>query len=87
MTRRLRVLYFAWLREKTGTRMEEIDLPEDITTPRALITHLAVRSAGHKAAFADLARIKLAIDQQHAGLDDALTGAHEIAFFPPVTGG
>ncbi|HRE59900.1 MAG TPA: molybdopterin converting factor subunit 1 [Micropepsaceae bacterium] len=87
MTRRLRVLYFAWLREKTGTRMQEIDLPADITTPRALAMHLASLSAGHKAAFENLARIKLAINQQHAGLDDPLTDAHEIAFFPPVTGG
>lgn len=87
MTRRLRVLYFAWLREKTGTRLEVIDLPAGITTPRGLIAHLCALSAGHKAAFADLARIKLAINQHHAGLDDPISDAHEIAFFPPVTGG
>lgn len=84
---KLRVRYFAWLREKTGTRLEEIDLPPHITTPRSLVAHLAAQSAGHRAAFGDMARIKIAINQRHAGLDDPLSGADEIAFFPPVTGG
>ncbi len=87
MSAALRVLYFAWVREKTGTRMEEITLPTTVKTARDLAAFLAARSAGHAAAFADLARLKIAIDQRHAALGDSVVGAQEIAWFPPVTGG
>ena len=30
---------------------------------------------------------KVAINQKHSALDAALGDAHEVAFFPPVTGG
>lgn len=81
------LLYFAWVREKIGTTKEKIDLPEDVTTARTLAGWLAGRSEGHRAALADLTRLRVAIDQQFADLDAPIAGAREIAFFPPVTGG
>jgi molybdopterin converting factor small subunit len=38
-------------------------------------------------AFADLSRIRVAVNQRHAGLDARLGPDDEVAFFPPVTGG
>jgi molybdopterin synthase sulfur carrier subunit len=67
----MRILYFAWLREKIGLSEET----------------LKTRDAGFAAAFAEENRIRCAIDQEIAGQDASLAGAGEIAFFPPVTGG
>ena len=83
----LRILYFAWVREKVGAAEEQIEPPADAATVGALVAWLASRSDGHRAAFADLARIRVAVDQAFADFDAAIVGAREIAFFPPVTGG
>jgi molybdopterin synthase sulfur carrier subunit len=81
------ILYFAWVREKIGTAEERIDLPVEVTTARSLAAWLAGRSEGHRAAFSDMTKLRVAVDQQFAELDAPIAGAREIAFFPPVTGG
>ena len=53
----------------------------------ALIEWLKGRDEGYAHAFADLRVVRAAITQAHVQLDAPLEGAHEIAFFPPVTGG
>jgi molybdopterin synthase sulfur carrier subunit len=83
----MRILYFAWLREKIGISEEILDLPAGLETVGALIDWLKTRDAGFAAAFAKENRIRCAIDQEIAGHDASLAGAGEIAFFPPVTGG
>jgi molybdopterin synthase sulfur carrier subunit len=83
----MRILYFAWLREKIGVSEETLELPAGVATAGALIDWLKTLSAGHAAAFAAQNRIRCAIDQEIAALDAPLAGAAEIAFFPPVTGG
>jgi sulfur-carrier protein len=82
------ILYLAWVREMTGVAEERFDsLPGDIETPTQLASWLAARSEGHAQAFADLARLRCAIDQMMVPLDAPLGQPREIAFFPPVTGG
>ena len=81
----LDVLYFAWLRERIGQPRERIDT--DAATVRDLIADLSARDDWHAAAFADLAAIRCAVDQQLADLDAPLVGVREVAFFPPMTGG
>ena len=83
----LTILYFAWVREAVGTGEEQVDPPADATTVRALAEWLSGRSEGHRAAFSDLARIRAAVDQEFAEAEASIAGAHEVAFFPPVTGG
>ncbi len=85
--RTIAILYFASLRESIGREGETRNLPENVMTPRALVAHLAASGAHYAAAFADLARVRVAVDQQLADLDAPLGEASEIAFFPPVTGG
>lgn len=83
----MKVLYFAWVREKTGIANEEITLPEDVGTALDLIHWLSARGGGYADAFSNLETVRVAINQEHAGHDQPITDDDEIAFFPPVTGG
>jgi molybdopterin synthase sulfur carrier subunit len=83
----MKVLYFAWLRDRVGVGEEVIERPADVATVGDLMAWLAGRSEGHARAFADPALVRCAVDQDFAGLDVPLDGASEVAFFPPVTGG
>jgi molybdopterin converting factor subunit 1 len=81
----VKVLYFAWVRQKTGTSGETVEAP--VATVRALAEHLGRRGGGHAEAFADLARLRAAVNQEHVGFDAPVGPDDEVAFFPPVTGG
>ncbi|MBV9991316.1 MAG: molybdopterin converting factor subunit 1 [Alphaproteobacteria bacterium] len=85
MGRAVNVLYFAWVRQKTGTSGETVEA--DAATVRALAEHLRARGGGYAEAFADLARLRAAVNQEHVPFDAAIAADDEIAFFPPVTGG
>ncbi len=82
----MQVLYFAWLRERVGAASEEID-PGGAATPRELVDRLSASDPRYAAAFADMAAVRVAVDQEMCDLDTPIAGAREIAFFPPVTGG
>jgi molybdopterin synthase sulfur carrier subunit len=81
----MKVLYFAWLRERIGASREEVE--SGAATVMELVEELRAREPRYAAAFADLASIRVAIDQELADYDAPLAGAREVAFFPPVTGG
>ena len=83
----MKILYFASIREQAGIAEEEVTPPKDVTDVGRLIAWLRRRGGGPAAALADLALIRVAVDQEHAGLDAPIGGAAEVAFFPPVTGG
>ena len=83
----MRLLYFAWVRERIGTGQEQVAPPPSVTTVAALVEWLAGRSDGHAAAFADPTRLRAALDGVFVSLDAGLGGAAEVAIFPPVTGG
>ena len=83
----MKILYFAKLRQVVGRGQDEVDVPAGVLTVRDLIDHLKSGDEGIAAAFADLRTLKVAVNQSHASLDASLAGVHEVAFFPPVTGG
>ena len=83
----MKILYFAWVREKTGISKEEITLPDDVGTALGLIEWLSQRGGGYADAFSNVDSVRVAINQDYASHDRAITDADEIAFFPPVTGG
>jgi molybdopterin synthase sulfur carrier subunit len=83
----MRVLYFAWVRERIGVAEEEVAPPVAVSTVAELVDWLAARSSRHAEAFAERARLRAAVDQAFVALDAPLKGAHEVAIFPPVTGG
>jgi molybdopterin synthase sulfur carrier subunit len=79
------LLYFAWVRQKIGKSQEH--LTPQVDDVASLIAHLKGLGPGYAEAFADLGRVRVAVNQRHAGLDAKITAEDEIAFFPPVTGG
>jgi molybdopterin synthase sulfur carrier subunit len=81
----MRVLYFAWLRERIGTSREDVE--SAAATVADLVAELKAREPRYEAAFADLSSIRVALDQEVAEFDAPLAGVKEVAFFPPVTGG
>ncbi len=83
----MKILYFAWVRERVGFGEEELAVPDHVGTVGGLIDWLNARGENYQAAFEDLRVIRAAVDQNHVQLDAPLKGAREVAFFPPVTGG
>jgi molybdopterin synthase sulfur carrier subunit len=83
----MRLVYFAWVRERIGTGEEQVTPPADVATVAELIDWLASNSAGHAAAFAERDRLRAAVDGVFVGLDASVVGVDEVAIFPPVTGG
>ncbi|MCA3349346.1 MAG: molybdopterin converting factor subunit 1 [Roseomonas sp.] len=83
----MRILYFAWLRQKIGVAEEEVAPPAEIRDIAGLRDWLATRSPGHAAALADAKQIRAAVNQDFATPDHPVAAGDEIAFFPPVTGG
>jgi len=83
----MRLLYFAWVKEKVGHASEEVAIPENVATVAELIAWLKSRGPEFANAFEREQVIRAAIDQSHVRHDARIGHAREIAFFPPVTGG
>ncbi len=83
----MKILYFAWVRQKVGRAEEEVTPPVEVTTVAALVEWLVTQSAGHADAFANRRTIRCAVNQEFATPDQAVKWGDEVAFFPPVTGG
>ena len=84
---KVRVLFFASLREQIGRVGEELELPESVSTVAALRAHLVARGGAWGAALADARRLRAAVNQDMAPPETTLRAGDEVAFFPPVTGG
>lgn len=83
---KIKLLYFAALREALGTPGESAELPDGVNTLAAVRAHLAGRG-GDWDRLAQMKNLRAAINQRMAGPDDAVSEGDEVAFFPPVTGG
>jgi sulfur-carrier protein len=79
------VLYFAWVRERIGLPREDVETAAK--TVADLVAELSAREDRYALAFADLAALRVAVDQVLTTFDAPLAGAREVAFFPPMTGG
>jgi molybdopterin synthase sulfur carrier subunit len=83
----VKLLYFAWVRERVGKPQEDVELPAGVATVGDLMAWLAKRGDEYAHAFENPKIIRAAIDRAHVRADAAIAGAREIAFFPPMTGG
>lgn len=83
----MKIRYFAWVRERVGKPEEEIAVPSEIATVTELIAWLSQRGEEYAYAFEKPGVIRAAIDRVHVKPQAAISGASEIAFFPPMTGG
>ena len=82
----MKVKYFAWVRERIGKAEETIEPPASVRTVGELIAWLTAQGEGYAYAFEKPKVIRAAIDQSHVQPDAPISGAREIAFFPPMTG-
>ena len=83
----MKLVYFAWVRERVGKAEEQLDPPAGVATIAELMAWLAGRDEQHAYAFENAKVIRAAIDHRHVRPEAAIAGASEIAFFPPMTGG
>jgi molybdopterin synthase sulfur carrier subunit len=83
----VKLVYFAWVRQKIGRGEETLDVPASTKTVGALAEWLRAKGGGYAEAFADMKRLRAAVNQEHTTFDAAISANDEVAFFPPVTGG
>ena len=81
---KVRVLYFAAVRDLVGKDEEALDLPASITTIDALAVHLA---ALHASLEGRLGYVRFARNEEFAAGSDALAEGDVLALIPPVAGG
>ena len=85
--KKLKILYFASLREKVGKDAEEIELPAGVATVAALRSYLRGRGGIYENAFSEKTLLRAAVNQDMVQPTAAVKAGDEVAFFPPVTGG
>ncbi len=83
----MKLLYFAWLKTKTGIAEEEVTPPPEVATVAELLAWLQTRGPGYADALADLSALRVAVNQEYAKPGDPVGSGDEVALFPPVTGG
>ncbi len=83
----MKLVYFAWVRERIGKTDEEVELPAELATVTDLVRWLKSRGEEYAYAFENEGVVRAAIDHVHVKPDAAIASAREIAFFPPMTGG
>lgn len=76
---RIRVRFFAGLRERTGISERELSVPENTTV--AQVWSLLVE----KELLSD--NVLAAKNMEYTSFDSEVADGDEVAFFPPVTGG
>ncbi|HEY8566642.1 MAG TPA: molybdopterin converting factor subunit 1 [Beijerinckiaceae bacterium] len=85
--RRLKLVYFAWVRERVGRPEEDVDVPEGVDTVADLVRWLKSRGEEYDYAFENEGVVRAAVDHLHVKPEASLGEAREVAFFPPMTGG
>ncbi len=83
----MKLRYFAWVRERIGRPEEDLDPPADVTTVGDLLAWLQSRGPEYEYALGEASVIRVAVDQVHVQRSASVSGAREVALFPPMTGG
>lgn len=83
----MKILYFAWIKSKTGIGAEEVTPPETVRDVASLIAWLKTRGPNFAEALGDPRVVRVAVNQEYAKSDHPVAAGDEIALFPPVTGG
>ena len=83
----VKLVYFAWVREKIGKGEETIERPSPKAAVGDLSRHLKSLGPEDDAAVEHGHVIRAAINQEHAEHDELVNDGDEVALFPPMTGG
>lgn len=84
---KIKLMYFASLREVLGQSEEVKEVPEDVVTVAQLRDYLMQSEERYASALGNQKRLRAAVNQVMAFDDTPIEEGAEIAFFPPVTGG
>ena len=83
---KVKLIYFSRIREILGKSSEEISVKSKVV--RDLIEELQDMGSEYEVLKGKDLKVCFAVDQQLlTDLDSSISGAKEIAFFPPMTGG
>lgn len=83
----MKILFFARFRQLLGKADIDLDVPDDVQTVKQLIDWLKLQGPEYEGVFANEGLVRVAVERVHTPLNGSITGAKEVAFFPPVTGG
>ena len=84
---KIKLFYFAKVREVLGIDREEIDVESDIKTLAELVAFLKLRGSQWQSIFDMSSSYRMAVNQELAEESHTINSNDEIAFFPPITGG
>ena len=84
---RIRVRFFASVKESLGRDVEELELPAAVATVGGVRSYLRERGGVWAETLAESRRVAAAVNQDMAKPTAAIKAGDEVAFFPPVTGG
>lgn len=80
---RIKLLFFATLRDRAGTRSMELDIPTDLTV-QGLKEKLSMDYPRLKES---MSSVLVTINREYAFEDAVIPPNAELAMFPPVSGG
>lgn len=83
----MKILYFAWVRQKIGCPEETLTLPPKVKNIGQLIDWLAELHPQAQDVLSHRNIIRAAKNKEYCDWDEPITDKDEIALFPPVTGG
>ena len=83
----MKILYFAWLRERLNRASDEVSPPSDVKTLTDLIVWLRANDEALDLAMANPKQFKLSKNARIVSWDTPITDADTIAILPPMTGG
>jgi len=83
----MKVLYFAWLRERLNKGEETVSPPAEVKTVGDLIAWLAANDEAAELAFSNRKLIKAAVNARIVNHDAPVAANDTVALFPPMTGG
>jgi molybdopterin synthase sulfur carrier subunit len=84
---KVKLFYFAKVREAIGIDREELDLESDIKTVSDLIELLKGRGSHWQDMFSMSTTFRMAVNQEMVEATHKISANDEVAFFPPITGG
>ena len=87
MARNLKIVYFAWVKERLGRESDDVVLDDGLETVGDLIARLSSRDPVSGLIFSDIKKLRFALDQDFTDPSGKIGDARELAIFPPVTGG
>ena len=84
---KIKLFYFAKVREVLGIDREEIDVESDIKTLAELVAFLKLRGSQWQSIFDMSSSYRMAVNQELVEENYTINANDEVAFFPPITGG